>query len=245
VKRITLAALTLAAAISAQATPLGFTDTLGPSSQGTGIVVKPGQFYDIQYSSSLNGTQFSGQSVQLDLLFDGFFIRAFTQTQRSHSLGVDFFLPYLPFWPGVMPPPDSPDVTGTATLLDALGRPIGTPYTLDHFLDGGPTFEADVQLFFRPDFASTPTDFYGIRYDLQLSDSPGKMFAVAPRQDELALFGVFGVGPGVPRDIVPDAGSTLALLLCGLAACGVFMRAHPASRHRSRSPGSATQLTSR
>jgi hypothetical protein len=231
--KLTIAALTLAAAISAHASPLTFTDTLDPSSQGTGIVIRPGQFYDIQFQSNLNGTEFNGQNVQLDILFNGFFVRAFTQTQKLHDLGVDLFLPYLPFWPGVIPPPNSPDVTGTATLLDALGQPIGSPITLDHFLDGGPTFEPDVQLFFRPDFANTPTDFYGIRYDLQLSDSPGKMFAVAPRQDELALFGFFGVGPGVPRDIVPDAGSTLALLLCGLAACAAFKPA--CSRFAGRS----------
>ncbi len=221
-KLITIAALTVAVAISsARATPITFTDTVGPSPQGSGIVIRPPQSFDIEFQSSLNNTEFNGQNVQLDILFNGFFVRAFTATQKSF-LGVDLFLPYLPFWPGVMPPPDSPDVTGTATLLNVLGQPIGGPATLDHFLDGGPTFEADVQLFFRPDFVTTPTDFYGIRYNLHLSDSPGKMFAVAPRQDDLSLFGLFGVGPGVPRDITPDAGSTLALLLCGLVACAAF-----------------------
>lgn len=222
--KLIIAAITLAAAISAHATPTTVTDNLNPSSQGTGIVIRQG-LYDIQFQSNLNATDFNGQAVQLDILFNGFFVRAFTQTQKLHSLGVDLFLPYLPFWPGIMPPPDSPDVTGTATLLDAHGQPIGGSITLDHFLDGGPTVQPDVQLFFRPDFPNAPTDFYGIRYDLQLSDSPGKMFAIAPRQDALALFGFFGVGPGVPSNIVPDAGSTLALLLCGLAACAAFRSA--------------------
>jgi hypothetical protein len=220
---ITVVALTLSVAISARAAPITFTDTLGPSPQGTGIVIQPPlQSYGIIFQSSLNGTGFSGQSVQLDLLFNGFFIRAFTETQRF-PLGVDLFLPYLPFWTTVTPPPDSPSVSGTATLLDALGEAIGNPTSLNQFLDGGPSFEPDVQLFFSPHFASTPVDIYGIRYDLHLSDSPGKMFAIAPRQNSIDFGGIFGVGPGrLPADIVPDAGGTLGLLLCAIAACTAF-----------------------
>lgn len=72
------------------------------------------------------------------------------------------------------------------------------------------------KLFFVPNFVSTPIDIYGIRNDLQLSDSPRKMFAIAPRQDVLDFFGLFGVDTGrIPANIVPDAGSTLGLLLYG------------------------------
>jgi hypothetical protein len=79
--------------------------------------------------------------------------------------------------------------------------------------------------FASSEFAVTPVDIYGFRYDLQLSDSPGKIFANAPRSDEISFLGFYGVGPGIPRDIVPDAGSSFALLLCGIAACAVFKRA--------------------
>jgi len=133
-------------------------------------------------------------------------------------------LPYLPFWTTSMPPPDSPTVSGTATLLDSFGQPIGSPSPLDEGLEGGPSFQPDVVLSFTPDFATTPVDIYGIGYDLQLSDSPGKMFAIAPRQDAILFGGFYGVGPGIPRDIVPDAGSTLGLLLCGIAACAALKR---------------------
>ena len=80
-----------------------------------------------------------------------------------------------------------------------------------------------MQLFFVANFVSTPIDIYGIRYDLQLSDSPRKMFAIAPRQGVLDFFGLFGVGPGgIPANIVPDAGSTLGLLLYGIAALAIY-----------------------
>jgi len=223
VKSIVIAALTLVAAISARATPV-FTDILDPSpSQGTSIIIH--HDYGLGFQSSLNGTEFNGQSVQLDLLFNGYFIRAFTQTQKLHTFQVDMFLPYLPFWTTVTPPPDSPSVSGTATLLDALGHPIGSPTPLDQGLDGGPSIQPDVQLLFRPDFANIPVDIYGVRYNLQLSDSPGKMFAIAPRKDIIDFGGFFGVGPRLPADVVPDAGSTLGLLLCGVAACAAFKRA--------------------
>ena len=48
--KIAVAALTLAAAISsARATPVTFTDTLGPSSLGTGIIIRPFQHNNIVF----------------------------------------------------------------------------------------------------------------------------------------------------------------------------------------------------
>jgi hypothetical protein len=64
-------------------------------------------------------------------------------------------------------------VSGTATRLDAFGQPIGSPTPLDEGLEGGPTFQPDVALFFSPDFPITPVDIYGIRYDLVLEDAFG------------------------------------------------------------------------
>jgi hypothetical protein len=44
---------------------------------------------------------------------------------------------------------------------------------LDEGLEGGPTFQPDVALFFSPNFPITPVDVYGIRYDLVLEDAFG------------------------------------------------------------------------
>jgi hypothetical protein len=213
-----------------------YTDEINPGPAGTGIVINPHSpphFYSVEnWQSSLNGTGFNGQTVRLDLLFNGFFVRAYTQTEKLHSFLVDMFLPYLPFWNGVHPPLDSPSVSGTATLLNAVGQPIGSPNVLNEALDGGPTVQPDVQLSFYPDFSVTPVDIYGIQYDLELSDSPGKYFSNAPRSDSMFFAGFFGVGPGkIPADIVPDHGSTFLLLTLGLLGLVTYrrqlLRGHP------------------
>jgi hypothetical protein len=63
-----------------------------------------------------------------------------------------------------------------------------------------------------------PFDFYGIHYDLIFPDVDdpsiyvtGGMFSLLDPDGH-----VFGVGPGVPRNIVPDSGSTLFLLGMGI-----------------------------
>jgi protein with PEP-CTERM/exosortase system signal len=151
--------------------------------------------------------------------------RAYTETEKFHLFNVDMFLPYLPFWPGVDPPPDSPSVSGTATLLNAVGQPIGSPNVLNSFLDGGPNFQPDVQVFFTPDFSVTPVDIHGIQFDLELSDSPGKFFSNAPRSNSMFFGGFFGVGPGkIPADVVPDRGSTFLLLTLGLLGLVSYRR---------------------
>ena len=211
----------------AHATPTTFTDKLSPSPQGTGFIVQRSS-YTITFDSSINGTQFNGQNAQLNLLFNGFFLRAFTETQRISDLNplfVDLTLPYLPFWTTPQPPPDAPTISGTATLLDAQGQPIGSATALAQGLDGGPSFQPDIRVFLlRPDFGIPPVDIYGIRYNLNLSDSPGHMLAVAPRSDQIEFSGFFGVGPGrIPADTVPDTGGTLGLLLCGIAALAIHL----------------------
>jgi hypothetical protein len=226
-KQVSLASLCVLAlfsVIEARATPITFNDPLTTST--TGVVVDPSQTYGISFQSSINGTSFSGQSVQLDLSFSGFFIRTYSVNPSSHNLGIDLFLPYLPFWGTVFPPPDVPNITGTVSFLDAFGVPIGGgPVPLSVFNDGGPSFQPDLQLFAFHDFGLAPVDIYGLQYDLVLSDSPGKTLAVAPRMDFLSFQnGLFGVGPGVPASIVPDDGSGLGLLLLGVTACIILKR---------------------
>jgi hypothetical protein len=190
-----------------------------PASNLTGVNHPPG-FYYTTFQSSINDTQFGGQNVTLNLSFDNFFIRAFTATPKVHPqpLLFDLYLSYNPRWPDILPPEGSPSVSGTATLLGETGQSLGAT-ALNVALDGGPTFGPDVQMWFAPNFAALPSDIYGIRYDLKLSDSNGKSFGVSDPYpfDQLAIYGLFGVGPGrLPTDIVPDSDSTIALLALGL-----------------------------
>ena len=64
-----------------------------------------------------------------------------------------------------------------------------------------------------------PFDFYGVHYDLTFPDIDDPMIHVTGGEFWLSdpSGGVFGVGPGVPRNIVPDSGSTLVFLGLALA----------------------------
>jgi hypothetical protein len=59
-----------------------------------------------------------------------------------------------------------------------------------------------------------PLDFFGIHFDLTFPDTLNPSIHVTG--GEFGLFSdpgrVFGVGPGIPRDIVPDSDGTLLLL---------------------------------
>jgi len=62
-----------------------------------------------------------------------------------------------------------------------------------------------------------PLDFFGIHFDLTFPDAHNP--AIQVTGGEFRLFsnsGAFGIGPGIPADIVPDAGSALLLLAISL-----------------------------
>jgi hypothetical protein len=67
-----------------------------------------------------------------------------------------------------------------------------------------------------------PLDFFGIHFDLTFPDAHKE--SVRVMGGEFGLFSdpgtVFGIGPGIPRDIVPDSGSTL--LLFSVAGFGLL-----------------------
>jgi hypothetical protein len=155
--------------------------------------------------SELNGTALQGQTLSLDLTFlNGEFTRLFTVTSNS-------FIALLTnankrLRRGWLP-------ERHRVLVDQQGNLLQQPQELASASGNGsmaaglfPLLSGGLQ---------RPIDFFGIHVDLMLpADSP-----ISVTGGELALMSdigaPFGVGPGVPRDIVPEAGSTLSLLSLG------------------------------
>ena len=152
--------------------------------------------------AALDGITLHGQTLSLDFTFSlGKFVRLFSVTGdpfvgllklQTNSSGMVGFL------------------DGTGFLVDQHGHPLEQPQELGSASDEGllaaglfPLMPGDLQ---------RPLDFFGIHFDLTLPMSP----AISITGEEF-LFSSdsgrpFGVGPDVPRDIVPDQGSTLLLL---------------------------------
>jgi hypothetical protein len=156
--------------------------------------------------SGLNGTALQGQTLSLDLTFlNGEFTRLFTVTSNSfialltlqtNGSGVVGFL------------------GGTGFLVDQQGNPLQQPQELGSASGNGSMAAGLLPLLSGG--LQRPIDFFGIHLDLMLpADS-----SVSVTGGELALMSdmgaPFGVGPGVPRDIVPETGNTLSLLSLGL-----------------------------
>ena len=198
----TVAIIVLSAAKNVPATTIAI--DLGSPSKLTSQI-------DIPFAA-LNGVSLNGQTLSLDFMFtNNEFVRLFTVTSPSfislltlqtNGSGLVGFL------------------DGTGYLLDQQGNALQTPQGLgsssgnDASMDAGllPLLSGQLQ---------RPLDFIGIHFDLTLPTNP----SVATTGGELKLVSepnrVFGIGPGVPRDIVPDNGSTLlffSIVLGGLIA---------------------------
>jgi hypothetical protein len=153
--------------------------------------------------AALDGIALQGQTLSLDFRFSkGEFVRLFTITSD-------------PFVALVRLQTNSPGMldflNGTGFLVDKHGHPFEQPQQLgsasgdDGSLAAGlfPLLPGDLQ---------RPLDFFGIHFDLTLPMShsisiTGEEFVFSSDSGH-----PFGVGPGVPRDIIPDQGSTLPLL---------------------------------
>ena len=168
---------------------------------------------------ALNGTALQGQTLSLDFTFShGEFVRLFTATpapfvallklQTSSSSQVDF-------------------LSGTGFLVDQQGNPLQQPQQLGSASGDNGLLAAGLFPLLAGDL-SRPLDFFGVHFDLTLPTSP---LIVITGEDFLFKSGgnaPFGVGPGVPADIVPESGRTalfLAITLAGL----ISMRAWIAS----------------
>jgi hypothetical protein len=153
---------------------------------------------------ALNGIALQGQTLSLDFTFShGEFVRLFTVTssafmahlelQTSSSREVGF-------------------LSGTGFLVDHQGNPMQQPQQLGSSSGNNGLLAAGLFPLLPGDL-SRPLDFFGIHFDLTLPMSP---FVLVTGEDFLLTSdsgAPFGVGPGVPSDIVPDSGSTF-LLLC-------------------------------
>ncbi len=210
----------LTAARSACATP--FVIDLGNSRQITS-----------QVSASfggLDGTTVLGQSLSLDLTWaNGKFGRLFTITSPSFEAAITLrtngsgILGFL---------------QGTGFLMDANGNAIpgwgitGSASGDDGSLSLGlfPLFKDEQGT--PNDDLLRPLDFFGIHYDLTFPVADSSVFVTGGQFDLVSYPGqVFGVGPGVPRDIVPDFGATFLLLGIGVALIqGIRIRLISVSR---------------
>jgi hypothetical protein len=154
--------------------------------------------------AELNGMALQGQTLSLDFTFShGEFVRLFSITSdpfvglltlHTNSSGVDF-------------------LDGTGFFIDQNGQPLEQPQQL-----GSASGNGWMAAGLFPGDLERPLDFFGIHFDLTLPDSPfisitGEEFVFDSNGN-----GPFGVGPGVPRDLVPDQDSTVLLLSLGSLA---------------------------
>ena len=206
-RAVMLAGLLVSFAKSANATPIEI--DLGPPHTITSQT--PSSPFE-----ELNGTPLSGQTVSVDFSFsNNEFVRLFTitsttfdafiklQTNGSGFLGFLEGTGYLVDMQGNAIPGFG--ITGSASGNDG-SLAIGLfPLLKDE--DGTPNTDL-----------LRPLDFYGIHYDLSFPDVNDSSIHVIGGEFTLIsdAGGVFGIGPGIPRDIVPDSGSTLFLLGMGI-----------------------------
>jgi hypothetical protein len=188
-----IAALSLGTVGPAQATTIDL--NLGVSPHVTSKVTNS--------FAALDGIALQGQTLSLDFTFShGKFVRLFTITsnpfvcllklQTNSPVMLDF-------------------LNGTGFLVDQHGNPLEQPQQLGSASGDNGSLAAGL-LPLLPGGLQRPLDFFGIHFDLTLPVSPsisitGEEFLFTSDSN-----GPFGVGPGVPRDIVPDQGSTLLLL---------------------------------
>jgi hypothetical protein len=170
------------------------------------------------FFNDLNGTPLQSQTLSLNFLFaDGKFARLFSVTDahfavlitlKTSGSGVGFF-----------------QEGSTGFLLNQNGR-LGNPEMLGAANPTDDSMSASLFPLLSGQF-STPLDFFGVHTKLLLPSNPS--LTVTGGEFQLVSFGagsqdVFGIGPGVPRDIVPDSGSTLLLFGLTLLALPAIYR---------------------
>jgi hypothetical protein len=190
----------------AVATPLWV--DLGPSG-----VVHSNRVVD----SRAPNVQFAGQNIDINFSFEnGQFIRLFTQTMNSFQIDAFF---------RINNSPSLLNFTGSGFLTDSHGAELGPAVTLEAFPVTHRFHEVGVDLVLTPLTGDVvPADVYGIHFDLTLPNSPGFGFGKGPPGAVTFAANVLGIGPGIPRDIVPDVGSTALFLTIALGGL-ISMRA--------------------
>jgi len=154
---------------------------------------------------ALNGMGLQGQTLSLDFRFShGEFVRLFSVTSN-------------PFMALFKLQTNSPGMVnflhGTGFFVDQQGNPLDQPQGLGSAAGSNGSLGAGL---FLSGNLQRPLDFFGIHLDLRLPAASsisitGEKFLFKSNGN-----GPFGVGPGVPSDVVPDQGSTLLLLSLAL-----------------------------
>ncbi len=182
--------------------------------QGTAIQIDlgpPGTYAtDITIPfSALNGTALAGQSLSVDFVFaNSEFLRLFTATTsfsvlitlQTNGSGLVGFL------------------QGTGYLTDILGSALEPP----EILGGASSDDGRMFAGLFPQ-VGRPIDIYGVHFDLTFPTS----LSVAVTGGQFRLLSddfVFGIGPGLPADIVPETGSTAILL--GMSFLAIILFTH-------------------
>jgi hypothetical protein len=155
--------------------------------------------------------QLTGQSLSLDFTFaDNEFVRLFSITSPLFSAEIDLHTNGAG---------NLGDLQGTGHLVDINGQPIPGFGVI-----GQASGDGSLSLGLFPLLKDhngmpnkdllRPLDFFGIDFNLTLPDVQNPSIHVTGA--DLGLFSdivmPFGVGPGLPQDIVPDSGSTLVFL---------------------------------
>ena len=185
-------------------TPIPIQVDLGPS----GVVVAPQVV-----SFPAPDVQFQGQNIAIDFTFQNSeFIRRFTQTKL---FDIDVLL-------GINNAPSPQVFVGTGYVSDTLDTALGPPASLQAFpVTNGANQIVGTDFFFTPLISNVaPVDIFHIHLNLTLPDSSNFGFANDTFSATTVDGNIFGIGPGVPVDIVPDAGSTLLLL--GISLMGLM-----------------------
>ena len=159
--------------------------------------------------SGAPNVQFAGQNIDIDFSFEnGQFIRLFTAT-NSFQIDAFFRINNAPL--------QALNFAGSGFLTDNHGAELGPAVTLEAFPVTNPSHQTGVDLVLRPLTSNVvPDDVFGFHLDLTLPNSPGFGFGDGPPGGVTFDGNIFGIGPGVPRDIVPDFGSTALFLTIAL-----------------------------
>ena len=164
--------------------------------------------------------QFAGQNIDIDFSFqkgNSQFIRLFTATNNSFQIDVFFRINNAPL-PAL-------NFAGSGFLTDNHGADLGPAVTLEAFPVTNHFHQTGVDLVLRSLTSDVvPDDVSGFHLDLTLPNSPGFGFGHGPPGGVTFDGNIFGIGPGVPRDIVPDFGSTALFLTIALGGL-ISMRA--------------------
>jgi hypothetical protein len=164
----------------------------------------------------LDGTALGGQALSVDFGFlNDEFVRVFSVTSNAFQVLVKLQTNSVGFV-GFL--------DGTGYLIDINGNPI-PGYGITGSASGSDGWMA-ISLFpLLKDEDGTPNDdlprpfdFYGVHYDLMFPNVNDDAIFVTKGEFWLSSAdgGVFGIGPGIPDNIVPDSGATLLLLGTGL-----------------------------